>query len=371
MTALATSLFPRRRVKVDAAAVLNSLPHPVLVTDRENRVVALNLAAEDFFDTSSTLMIGQPLTAYVPADNPLIALIAQARASGGSVAEYDCVIETMRLGVRQVSVDVGCVADDPDMMVISLIGRSIASKIDHQLTHRGAARSVTAMASMLAHEVKNPLSGIKGAAQLLDQTASSDDQVLTRLIVDEADRICALVDRMEVFSDSRPLKRSAVNIHQVLEHVRRIAQNGFGRRLHFVERYDPSLPAVAGNRDQLVQVFLNLVKNAAEACPEPGGEITLSTAYQHGVKLTVPGTGQRVDLPLVVTVQDNGDGVPEDLRQNLFDAFVTTKQNGTGLGLALVAKIVNDHGGVVEFDSQPGRTCFRVRLPVSPDEAEE
>jgi two-component system nitrogen regulation sensor histidine kinase GlnL len=224
---------------------------------------------------------------------------------------------------------------------------------------------------MLAHEVKNPLSGIRGAAQLLDDNVSSaDDRQLTQLIVDETDRICALVDRMEVFSDSRPLERGAVNIHQVLEHVRRVAQNGFARRVRITERYDPSLPPVLGNRDQLVQVFLNLIKNAAEAVPEEGGDIAITTAYQHGMRLAVPGSDKRVHLPLVVSIEDNGAGIPDDLRPHLFDPFVTTKQGGTGLGLALVAKLIGEHGGVIEFDSQPRRTVFRVMLPLHPTAGE-
>lgn len=361
----------RQMPAVDPSVILAALPEPVFVVDEEDCFRFLNSAAEHFFAGGQPALLGRRLTEIVQPDSALVALIGLARQADSTISEYGVTVESPRIGSHFVTVEVAPIAEQPGWIVISLQERSIARKIDQQLVHRGAARSVTAMAAMLAHEVKNPLSGIRGAAQLLERDADPDDAVLTRLICDETDRIVALVDRMEMFADQRPIERKPVNIHRVLEHVRRLASSGFGRDCRFVENYDPSLPPVDGNRDLLVQVFLNLVKNATEAVPPGEGVITLATRYQQGVRLAVSGSSARLHLPLTVTVEDNGPGIPEDLRAHLFDPFVTTKSGGKGLGLALVAKIIGDHGGVIEFDSEPGRTVFRVMLPMAPASAGE
>ncbi len=355
----------------DAAAILNALTAPVLLLDEDGVIQQVNSAVEDLLEAGSAHLVGRRLDAMLPADCPVFALIDQARDTGANVSEYGVTLDTPRTGHRVVGIQASPLGEIPGWIVVSFHEQSFALKIGAKLTHRNSARSVTAMAAIMAHEVKNPLSGIRGAAQLLEQGCSPEDRTLTRLICEEADRIVALVDRMEVFSDKRPIERTAVNIHSVLDHVRLIARAGFGRHVRFSEIYDPSLPPVLGNRDQLIQVFLNLVKNAAEAVPEEGGEIVLSTAFQHSIRLAVPGSDARVHLPLVVSVQDNGPGIPDDLAQHLFDPFVTTKPTGSGLGLALVAKIIDDHGGVIEFDGQPRRTVFRVLLPVVQDLGQE
>jgi two-component system nitrogen regulation sensor histidine kinase GlnL len=349
-----------------AEAVVNALPHPVITVAEDNRLVDANVAAEAFFEASLAVLVRHRLQEFVPFGSPILSLVEQVRTRGAAVNEYRVDLGTPRNGgERIVDIHVAPLSEVAGHVVIMLQERTIADKMDRQLTHRGAARSVTALASMLAHEIKNPLSGIRGAAQLLELSASDDDRSLTRLITDEADRIVKLVDRMEVFSDERPIEREPVNIHAVLEHVRTLATTGFARHIRFIEEYDPSLPPVLANRDQLIQVFLNLVKNAAEAIGDsPDGEIQLTTAFRPGVRLMMPGAPARVSLPLEFCVRDNGPGVPEDLMPHLFDPFVTTKPTGTGLGLALVAKIVGDHGGIIECDSQPRRTTFRVLMPM-------
>ena len=349
-----------------AEAVLNALPHAVVVIGPDAKIIDANVAAEDFFDISVMMLRRHSLRDLVPFGSPLLALIEQVRQRGGAVNEYKVDLGTPRSpGERTVDLHVALVPERPGHVVVMLQQRTIADKMDRQLTHRGAARSVIALAAMLAHEIKNPLSGIRGAAQLLEQSVVDDDRVLTRLICDEADRIVKLVDRMEVFGDERPVEREPVNIHVVLDHVRRLAHSGFARHIRFVEDYDPSLPPVLANRDQLIQVFLNLVKNAAEAIGENAadGEIAITTAFRPGVRLSLPGAKSKVSLPLEFCIKDNGPGVSEELLPHLFDPFVTTKPTGSGLGLALAAKIIGDHGGIIECESQPRRTIFRVLMP--------
>jgi two-component system nitrogen regulation sensor histidine kinase GlnL len=227
------------------------------------------------------------------------------------------------------------------------------------------------MAAVLAHEIKNPLAGIRGAAQILEEAVGPEDRVLAELIRNEADRIRALIDRMEAFGDPMALSRTPVNIHEVLDRVKLVAETSFGRRLRIVENFDPSLPPVWGDRDNLIQAFMNIMRNAADAAPPDNGEIVLSTAYRPGVRIATGGSPsgqgpkQRLSLPLEVTVRDNGSGISADLLPYIFDPFITTKSHGVGLGLPLVAKIIADHGGVIECESQSRRTLFRVLLPVA------
>ncbi|MGI9478448.1 MAG: two-component system sensor histidine kinase NtrB [Hyphomicrobiaceae bacterium] len=348
--------------------LLACLPHAVILLDRDDKIAFANPAAEQLFGISAPVLRRQKISDLVTFGCPLLSLIEQVRRGQASVNEYGVEVVLPRSeATHLVDVFGGPLMEQPDHVMLLMQQRSMAQMIERQLSNRAAARSASGFSDVLAHEIKNPLSGIRGAAQLLEPGLSDEDRAMTQLICSETERIRKLIDRIEVFGDERPITRDPVNIHDVIEHVRQLAQSGFALDIDFRQEFDPSLPAVPGDRDLLIQAILNLVKNASEAVNavgDIGGRIILRTAFRPGVRLSVPGSGTRVSLPLLIEIQDNGAGIPPDLQKHIFEPFVTDKRNGSGLGLALVAKIISDHGGVIECESVPRQTTFRVLLPL-------
>ncbi len=345
----------------------NALPYPAMVVNSENRILAFNTAAEQIFSVSERSVRGQLLENYASHGSRLMTLIAQSRSANGSVSERDIEINWTTSEIKQLNVQVTKLHDSggSDALLVVMQPGSIAEKMTRRLMHRDAARSVTGMAAALSHEIKNPLAAISGAAQLLQMSAADGEVELCELIQEESARIQRLVGRMEHFTDSRPVEKHPVNLHDALRKTCRAAQVGFGANVTFFEYYDPSLPNTSGDRDQLAQAFQNLVKNASEAVGE-GGTIMLKTAYRPGIRLSGADGHERQSLPLEVTISDNGPGIPEDFAPHIFEPFVTSKSGGAGLGLALVSKIIADHGGTIECESGSGRTTFRMLLPVHP-----
>ena len=367
MTALANAELARiaaRGSAVDPAMIVENLPSPILLLEG-GAVVYANPAAEQLLSLGRPALLGRTMDDFLMPHSTLGSLIQQVAGGAGSISEYGIELALRRGMTLTVDAHITPVPDVAEQLLLMLQPCSLAERMDRRPANQHTGRSIAGLAETLAHEVKNPLSGIRGAAQLLLPALDDEDRSLVQLICDETDRICALVDRMDAFSAPGRIERKPVNIHLVLEHVRRLAQNGFARHLRIVERYDPSLPDVECDRDQLIQVFLNLIKNAAEAAPEEGGQITLRTQYQHGFRMSVGAAGDRLELPIAVEVEDNGPGVPADMIHHLFQPFVSTKPKGSGLGLSLVAKIVGEHGGLVSYgDGQPG-AVFKVRLPAA------
>ncbi|MEM1162801.1 MAG: ATP-binding protein [Pseudomonadota bacterium] len=346
----------------DYEQLWQSLPNPALLLDQIGHITMLNGAAEDFLAMSERAMQGRSLSALAGSDSRIADLVSRVEEQRVALGEYGVEFHWPEAPVRLV--DLFAVPVGTDQTLILIHPRANAERLGRQMTSRDAARSVIGMAAMLAHEIKNPLAGISGAAQLLEMNAGPEDAELTELIQSEVERIGNLLERVEAFGDIGIVRRQAVNIHDVLDRAAKSAKAGFASHVRFVEEYDPSLPPTPGDPDQLMQVMVNLLKNAAEAAPAVGGVLMLKTAYRAGMKVRGP-RGRAESLPLQVEISDNGSGVPEDLRPHLFEPFVTSKSSGSGLGLALVSKVIADHGGVISCESQPGFTTFRVLLPVA------
>ena len=349
---------------------INTIPAGVIVFDEEDQIVFVNPSAETFFSTSAQQLRLMSIEELFGPNSAVGGLFQQARLTSMPIAEFDVQIMLPRAGTVQASVTVVPVLEangnQPNGdMILQFSTTSIAHRIEQQMRRQGAARSTAGMVAVLAHEVRNPLAGIRGAAQIIESSVSGEERELTQLIADEVDRISNLIERIDVFAEIGPAPEKPVNIHEALARARRVLESsGALAELNFKEAFDPSLPLVRGDFEGLVQIFLNLIKNAADAARIGGKEILIKTAYRHGLRLAADGRREWGALPIEVSVQDNGPGIPKELQSDIFDPFVTTKPGGHGLGLAVVAKIVGDHAGAVEFESEPFRTIFNIHLPL-------
>ena len=346
-----------------------SLPFPTLLIDQTATILEANPAAETFLNTSQKSLIGQPVFDRLSIDAPMEEALTRVRANQSPLNINDVDVTTGERPPVQCTVHLAPMHDNPDIVMLILSPRELADRLGRSLGAKTAARSAIGMAEMLAHEIKNPLAGISGAAQLLSMNLTPEDQEMTDLIVEETRRIVKLLEQVEQFGNIRPPDRKPVNIHDALDRARKSALVGFAAHMTIVEDYDPSLPPTFADSDQLMQVFLNLIKNAAEAC-KTGGTIRLHTFYDLSLRLRRK-DGVSGALPLNVELIDAGPGIKPEIAANIFEPFVSGRENGTGLGLALVSKIITDHEGWITVDSAPGRTVFRVSLPMAPREKKE
>ena len=348
------------------ASLWNALPTPALLIDKDNSITAVNPAAEGFFVTSAKSLTGKQVGDRLTINAPLLESIQRVRRTHGPLFINDVEAAHRGRAPQRCNIQITPMAPDDPRLLMLIIPRQNKDGGGGPAS-KSAAKSAIGMAEMLAHEIKNPLAGITGAAQLLAMNLPPQDLEMTDLIVSEARRIVALLDQVEQFGNLSPPNRRVVNIHDVVDRARISAQVGFAAHMKIIEEYDPSLPPTWADADQLMQVVLNLLKNAAEAAPKAGGVIRIRTGFDNGLRLR-RSDGSGAPLPILVEIIDNGPGLPPDIANDVFDPFVSGRENGTGLGLALVSKIIAEHEGWISVDSEPGHTVFRISLPKAPAE---
>ncbi len=354
----------------------SALPLPAVILDSQGRIAALNDLAEAFLNISARSSVGLAIEGaemakrlrVVPSLGAILDRVregheAQTRAG----VRFEIGDRSGGHSDRYATLHAGPAPSPAGGTVILIAPQEGGGRLGRGQAARSAARAAIGMSEMLAHEIKNPLAGIRGAAQLIGMNLRPEDKDLAELIVAESRRIVELLDQVERFGDTSAPRLAAVNIHDVLERVRRSADVGFGKGLDILPDYDPSLPPALIDADQLVQVCLNLVKNAAEAIHRAGrrtGTIRIHTFYDGALRLAPSeAEPQGRSLPLQIEIEDDGPGIPDSLVAEVFEPFVSGRENGTGLGLALVSKIIADHGAWIALESRPGRTVFRLSLP--------
>ncbi|MBD1205879.1 MAG: PAS domain-containing protein [Rhodobacteraceae bacterium] len=349
-----------------------SLPLPALLIGPDNRIAEVNPAGEIFLNASSRSLMGQPAFDRLSIDAPMDEALARARVNQSPLFINDVDVTTGERAPVQCNIQVAPMHDNAEVILLIISPRDIADRLGRAMQVKSAAKSAIGMAEMLAHEIKNPLAGISGAAQLIGMNLPPEDRELADLIVEETRRIVKLLEQVEQFGNLRPPERRPVNIHDALDRARKSAMVGFAAHMQIVEDYDPSLPPTYADPDQLMQVFLNLIKNAAEACQRAGEGTTIRLHTFYDLSLRIRGKdGRPAALPLQIEIVDDGPGIPPEIAADIFEPFVSGRENGTGLGLALVSKIISDHDGWISVDSVPGRTVFRVSLPMVPKDKKE
>ncbi|MCB2093645.1 MAG: PAS domain-containing protein [Rhodobacteraceae bacterium] len=348
-----------------SSALWASMPVPAVLVDERNFPVAVNPAAELFLNLSEKACKGRPLAGRMTTDAPLDDIFARVRADHAPLVINDATVGTGGRPPVLCDLQAAPLGDGSDLVMLMVSPHEHAGRLGRGRAMKSAARSAIGMAEMLAHEIKNPLAGISGAAQLLSMNLGPQDRELADLIVGETRRVVKLLEQVEQFGNLRPPERRAVNIHDVLERARRSAALGFAAHMTITEDYDPSLPPAHADKDQLLQIILNLLKNAAEARGSAPGTICIRSFYDIALRRRRAQGGASA-LPLQIEIVDDGPGIAPDLVGDIFAPFVSGRENGTGLGLALVSKIVADHDGWISVDSVPGRTVFRLSLPVAP-----
>ena len=325
----------------------------MVVVDDAQRAIYLNPAAEDLFALSARAARDAPVDAWLPS--LLVERVVRTLAAGERWTARELALVTA--GLRRVTVDVAIAPAGDDCAVLEFTGLDRYLRISREDALGAQHAATQTLVRGLAHEIKNPLGGIRGAAQLLERRLDDDRlREYTRVVIGEADRLGALVDAL--LGPDRAPTRTALNIHEVTERVAALVGAEFPA-IELVRAYDPSLPPLAGDREHLEQALLNLARNAAQAL-DGRGVVTLRTRVERSVTLR----GVRHRQVMCVDVVDGGPGLPRERQATAFLPLVTTRANGSGLGLPIAQTLVMRHGGLIECTSEPGETVFTLLLPL-------
>ncbi|MEQ9507362.1 MAG: ATP-binding protein [Hyphomonas sp.] len=333
-------------------------PVALLHIDARRRICNVNAAAESLLQLSRRALIDRPLSEVIYHDSPLFELIDRAAREPGEIAAPSTPLSGPSIPGRTIC-DVRVRGVDAGEFVL-VLGEAPARDPSEGIA--GAA----GFGRILGHEVKNPLAGIIGAAQLLERQGLSDQSELLDIIKDEARRIERLVNRLSAFELFSAPRMSACNVHVLLDKVIAAERAAMGPKVDFRRDFDPSLPHIQADPDHLQQAFQNIIRNAAEAASEDGsrGEVVVRTAYAAGLAMRQARLGSGLRRAMMISFEDNGRGIPRERQATIFDVFQSSKSGGRGLGLSVVSEVVGAHGGQIRVDSQPGTTRFTVLLPL-------
>ena len=346
--------------------ILNELRTPVFLVNKYNLVIYINEIGEEFFGISSSILIGKKISDLIPNDSPIISLIERVRNSKTGITEESLDFSNLNFPNRKVRVHVVPLSFDNNKIIVQISQLALSELFHAQRINSKISKSFSSMIDMLMHELKNPLAGIRGASQLIESDIKDNSNLLelTNLISIECDRVIDLLNRMEQISNNNVrINYESLNIHEVLNHCKRVAENSFGNEINFINEFDPSLPRLFANKNLLIQIIINLLKNATEAS-QAKGNIKIKTSFNSN-KITSFGKDDVPRrLPLQIEIIDFGIGIPNNLLSSIFDPFVSSKKEGKGLGLSIVASGLEEMGAVIDVSSNVGLTNFCMNFPL-------
>ncbi len=346
--------------------ILNELRTPVFLVNKANKFIYINDIGQEFFGISSSIIIGKKINEFISNDSPILNLIERVRNSKSGITEESLDFSNLNFPNRKVRVHVVPLSFDNNKIIIQVSQLALSEMFQSQRINSKISKSFSSMIDMLMHELKNPLAGIKGASQLIETDIKDNSNLLelTKLISIECDRVEDLLNGMEQVSNNNiKLDYESLNIHEILNHCKRVAENSFGNEVNFINEFDPSLPRLFANKNLLIQIIINLLKNATEASQKKGN-IKIKTSFNSNKIISFGKEDIPTQLPLQIEIIDFGVGIPSNLLSSIFDPFVSSKKQGKGLGLSIVASGLEEMGAVIDVSSSSGSTNFCMNFPL-------